>query len=61
MFYEITQIPTICLDRYFIYLDRFKLANNRAQEYWAFSAPAPEPYFDPAGVTTPAPLPVHNI
>ena len=37
------------------------LANNRAQEFWAFSAPAPEPNFDPAGVTAPAPLPVHNF
>ena len=37
------------------------VANNRAQEYWAFSAPAPKPYFDPAGVTAPAPLPVHNF
>ena len=38
-----------------------KLANNRAQEYWAFSAPAPEPNFDPAGMTAPAPSPVHNF
>ena len=35
------------------------VANNRAQEYWAFSAP--KPHFDPAGVNAPAPLPVHNF
>ena len=35
--------------------------NNRAQEFWAFSAPAPEPNFDPAGMTAPAPSPVHNF
>ena len=38
-----------------------QLANNRAQEFWAFSAPAPEPNFDPAGMTAPAPSPVHNF
>ena len=38
-----------------------ELANNRAQEFWAFSAPAPEPNFDPAGMTAPAPSPVHNF
>ena len=37
------------------------VANNRAQEFWAFSAPAPEPNFDPAGMTAPAPSPVHNF
>ena len=35
--------------------------NNRAQEFWAFSAPAHEPNFDPAGMTAPAPSPVHNF
>ena len=35
--------------------------NNRAQEFWAFSAPAPEPNFDPAGMTAPTPSPVHNF
>ena len=37
------------------------LANNRAQEFWAFSAPAHEPNFDPAGMTAPAPSPMHNF
>ena len=37
------------------------IANNRAQEFWAFSAPAPEPNFDPAGMTAPAPSPMHNF
>ena len=37
------------------------LANNQAGDIWAFSAPALEPQFEPAGVTAPAPLPVHNF
>ena len=37
----------------------FTLANNQAQEFWALSIPTPEPHFEPAGMTTPAPLPVH--
>jgi len=41
--------------------DTLYVANNRAQEFWAFSAPAPEPNFDPAGMTAPAPSPVHNF
>ena len=45
---------------YFINFD-ILVANNRAQDIWAFSAPAPEPNFNPAGMTAPAPSSVHNF
>ena len=35
------------------------VVNNQARVFWAFSAPTP--HFEPAGVTAPTPLPVHNF
>ena len=38
--------------KYIMYIYwEIQLANNQAQEFWAFSAHAPEPHFDPAGAT----------